>query len=148
MADPQNTSLSAVDHAKQIGYIGHIEKLIFSQTQIIPTSPDEIKTRELKEASPYKGLKRFEAVDKDRFFGRDQFLTGLVNQLEQTHLLLLLGASGSGKSSVIRAGLIPWLSQHWGSRFTDLTFTPNQDPFNSLYHTLHDRYPQAEAELS
>jgi hypothetical protein len=147
MTDPHNTSMSAGDHAKQIGYIGHIEKLIFSQTQIIPVSVDEIKTREFKQASPYKGLKRFEAVDKDRFFGRDQFLTGLVNELEQTNLLLLLGASGSGKSSVIRAGLIPWLSQKWGSRFTDLTFTPNQDPFNSLYHILHDRYPQAEAEF-
>jgi hypothetical protein len=84
---------------------------------------------------------------KIAFFGRDQFLTGLVNELEQTNLLLLLGASGSGKSSVIRAGLIPWLTQKWGSRFTDLTFTPNQDPFNSLCHILHDRYPQAEAEF-
>jgi energy-coupling factor transporter ATP-binding protein EcfA2 len=147
MADPHNTSVSAGDHAKQIGYIGHIEKLIFSETRIIPVSPDEIKTREFKQASPYKGLKRFEALDKERFFGRDQFLTGLVNELQQTNLLLLLGASGSGKSSVIRAGLIPWLSQDQGSRFTDLIFTPNQDPFNSLYHILHDRYPQAEAEF-
>lgn len=147
MADPHNISVSAGDHAKQIGYIGHIESLIFSETKIIPVSPDEIKTREFKEASPYKGLKRFEAVDKDRFFGRDQFLTGLVNELEQTNLLLLLGASGSGKSSVIRAGLIPWLSQKWGSRFTDLTFTPNQDPFNSLYYILHDRYQHTEVEF-
>jgi energy-coupling factor transporter ATP-binding protein EcfA2 len=139
--------MSAGDHAKQIGYIEHIETLIFSETKIIQISVDEIKTREFNQASPYKGLKRFEAVDKDRFFGRDQFLTGLVNELEQTNLLLLLGASGSGKSSVIRAGLIPWLSQKWGSRFTDLTFTPNQDPFNSLCQILHDRYPQAEAEF-
>jgi hypothetical protein len=122
--------------------------ITLNRTNIIQVSVDEIKTREFKQASPYKGLKRFEAVDKDRFFGRDQFLTGLVNELEQTNLLLLLGASGSGKSSVIRAGLIPWLSQKWSSsRFTDLTFTPNQDPFNSLYHILHDRYPQAEAEF-
>jgi tetratricopeptide (TPR) repeat protein len=147
MTDPNNISLSAGDHAKQIGYIRHVELLSFSETKIIQISVDEIKTREFKQASPYKGLRRFEAVDKDRFFGRDQFLTGLVNELEQTNLLLLLGASGSGKSSVIRAGLIPWLSQKWGSRFTDLTFTPNQDPFNSLYHRLHDRYPQAEAEF-
>ena len=121
--------------------------ITLNRTKIIQISVDEIKTREFNQASPYKGLKRFEAVDKDRFFGRDQFLTGLVNELEQTNLLLLLGASGSGKSSVIRAGLIPWLSQKWGSRFTDLTFTPNQDPFNSLYQILHDRYPQAEAEF-
>jgi len=121
--------------------------ITLNRTKIIQISVDEIKTREFNQASPYKGLKRFEAADKDRFFGRDQFLTGLVNELEQTNLLLLLGASGSGKSSVIRAGLIPWLTQKWGSRFTDLTLTPNQDPFNSLCHILHDRYPQAEAEF-
>lgn len=121
--------------------------ITLNRTKIIQISVDEIKTREFKEASPYKGLKRFEAADKDRFFGRDQFLTGLVNELEKTNLILLLGASGSGKSSVIRAGLIPWLSQKWSSRFTDLTFTPNQDPFSSLYQILHDRYPHAEAEF-
>ncbi|HEY9667164.1 MAG TPA: ATP-binding protein [Coleofasciculaceae cyanobacterium] len=127
---------------------GNNNVITLNRTKIIQISVDEIKTRELKEASPYKGLKRFEEVDKDRFFGRDQFLTGLVNELEQTNLLLLLGASGSGKSSVIRAGLIPWLSQKWGSsRFTNLTFTPNQDPFNSLYHRLHEHYSQAEAEF-
>ena len=126
---------------------GNNNVITLNRTKIIQISVDEIKTREFKQASPYKGLKRFEAADKDRFFGRDQFLTGLVNELEQTNLLLLLGASGSGKSSVIRAGLIPWLSQKWSSRFTDLTFTPNQDPFNSLYHRLHDRYPHAEAEF-
>ena len=147
MTDPPDISMSAGDHAKQIGYIEHIETLIFSETKIIQISVDEIKTREFNQASPYKGLKRFEAVDKDRFFGRDQFLIGLVNELEQTNLLLLLGASGSGKSSVIRAGLIPWLSQKWGSRFTDLTFTPNQDPFNSLCQIFHDRYPHTEAEF-
>jgi energy-coupling factor transporter ATP-binding protein EcfA2 len=126
---------------------GNNNIITFNRTKIIQVSVEEIKTREFKEASPYKGLKRFEAVDKDRFFGRDQFLTGLVNELEQSNLLLLLGASGSGKSSIIRAGLIPWLSEKLGSRFTDLTFTPNQDPFSSLYQILHDRYPQTEAEF-
>ncbi len=126
---------------------GNNNVITFSRTKIIQISVDEIKTREFKQASPYKGLKRFEAGDKDRFFGRDQFLTGLVNELEQTNLLLLLGASGSGKSSVIRAGLISWLSEKWGSRFTALPFTPNQDPFNSLYHTLPDHYKHAEAEF-
>ncbi len=119
----------------------------FSRTEIFQISVDVIKTREFKEASPYKGLRRFESVDKDLFFGRDQFLTGLVNDLEQTNLILLLGASGSGKSSVVRAGLIPWLAQKRGSKFTDLTFTPNREPFSSLYQRLHDRYQQADAQF-
>jgi ABC-type oligopeptide transport system ATPase subunit len=86
-----------------------------TQTKIIQISVDEIKTRELITASPYKGLKKFEPEDSDRFFGRDQFIGGLVNDLEQTNFILLLGASGSGKSSVIRAGLIPWLNRSGAS---------------------------------
>ncbi|MBW4695624.1 MAG: ATP-binding protein [Lyngbya sp. HA4199-MV5] len=119
----------------------------FNETKIIQISVDEIKTREFKEGSPYKGLRRFESVDKNLFFGRDQFLTGLVDELTKANFILLLGASGSGKSSVVRAGLIPWLSQKRGSTFTDLTFTPNVEPFNSFYQRLHDRYQQADAQF-
>ncbi|MEI2579260.1 NACHT and WD repeat domain-containing protein, partial [Scytonema sp. PRP1] len=109
---------------------------------------EEIKTRQFIETSPYKGLKKFEPEDKDLFFGRDQFLTGLVNELEQTNLILLLGASGSGKSSVVRAGLIPWLSQKWRSRFVHLTFTPDSDPFESFYASLLSKYKQTEAQIA
>lgn len=66
-----------------------------TQTRIIQISVDEIKTRELITTSPYKGLRTFEPEDSDRFFGRDQFIAGLVNELEQTNFLLLLGASGN-----------------------------------------------------
>jgi Cdc6-like AAA superfamily ATPase len=122
--------------------------LTFSQTQIIQIAVDEIKTRTLKVTSPYKGLKKFESDDKDLFFGRDQFLTGLVNELEQTNLVLLLGASGSGKSSVVRAGVIPWLVSKWGTQFVNLTFTPDQDPFESLYACLLGKYKQSVAQVA
>ena len=116
-----------------------------TQTKIIQISVDEIKTRKLITTSPYKGLKTFEPVDKDRFFGRDQFLAGLVNELEQTNFVLLLGASGSGKSSVVRAGLIPWLQQKWGNQFGSLMLTPDADPFISLHSSLlGDRHKQSE----
>ncbi len=76
-----------------------------TQTKILQISVDEIKTRQFIQTSPYKGLKKFELEDKDLFFGRDQFITQLVKKLENRNLILLLGASGSGKSSVVRAGL-------------------------------------------
>lgn len=120
-----------------------------TQTKIIQISVDEIKTRELIPASPYKGLKKFEPEDSDRFFGRDQFIGGLVNELEQTNLVLLLGASGSGKSSVVRAGLVPWLQQTWGNHFVSLMFTPDHDPFESLYGSLLSRgFSQSHAQLA
>ncbi|MBW4483794.1 MAG: ATP-binding protein [Tildeniella torsiva UHER 1998/13D] len=122
--------------------------ITLTQTKIIQISVDEIKTRELNTTSPYKGLKKFEPTDADRFFGRDQFLGGLVNELEQTNFILLLGASGSGKSSVVRAGLIPWLQQKWGKSFVDLLLTPDQDPFEALYGSLLSRgYSQSQAQM-
>jgi WD40 repeat protein/energy-coupling factor transporter ATP-binding protein EcfA2 len=120
----------------------------FNQTQILQISIAEIKTRQFIQTSPYKGLKKFESADKDLFFGRDQFLRGLVNELEQTNFILLLGASGSGKSSVVRAGLIPLLSTEWGSRLVNLTFTPDKDPFESFYASLCNKYKQSEAEIA
>ncbi|MCC5601840.1 ATP-binding protein [Nostoc favosum] len=128
--------------------IGDSNVVTFNQTQILQISIEEIKTRQFRENSPYKGLKKFEPEDKDIFFGRDQFLTGLVNELEQTNLILLLGASGSGKSSVVRAGLIPWLVQKKGSQLVHFMFTPDADPFESFYASLLSKYRQSEAQIA
>ncbi len=113
--------------------------IILTQTKIIVISVDEITKREFVITSPYKGLEKFRPEDTARFFGRDLAISGLVNELEQTNLVLLLGASGSGKSSVVGAGLIPWLQKEWGNRFVSLTLTPNKDPFEGLYASLVSR---------
>ena len=123
------------------------EIVTLTQNKIIQISVDKIKTRPFISTSPYKGLRRFEAADRDRFFGRDQFLAGLVNELEQTNLVLVLGASGSGKSSVVRAGLIPFLWDKWGTRLVNLTLTPDQDPFESLYGSLLSQFKQSEVQF-
>lgn len=121
----------------------------FNQTRILQISSPEIKKLRFIQNSPYKGLRKFEPEDKDLFFGRDQFLTGLVNELEQTKLVLLLGASGSGKSSVVRAGLIPWLTQKYGSsRLVNLTFTPDINPFESFYASLVSKFKQTSAQIA
>ncbi|QUY45849.1 DUF4350 domain-containing protein [Acaryochloris marina] len=120
-----------------------------SQTKIIQISVDEIKTRELIQTSPYKGLDAFERQDHLNFFGRDQFILGLANEMEQTNLVLLMGASGSGKSSVVKAGLLPWLSEKWGQEFVSLTLTPDRDPFEKLYGSLLScGYNLAQAEVA
>ena len=128
--------------------IGDSSNVTFNQTQIIQISVVEIKTREFKPNSPYKSLNNFEPEDKDLFFGRDQFLTGLVNELEHTNLILLLGASGSGKSSVVRAGLIPWIMNKHKPNFFNLTFKPDKDPFESLYASLFPKYGQDKASIA
>ena len=59
---------------------------------------------------PYKGLAPFDADDADYFFGRERLVAELVARLVGAPLLAVVGPSGSGKSSVVRAGLLPALA--------------------------------------
>ena len=59
---------------------------------------------------PYKGLARFEASDADNFFGRERLVAELVARVSETSLVTVVGPSGSGKSSLVRAGLLPALA--------------------------------------
>ncbi len=68
--------------------------------------------------NPYKGLMAFQETDGDRFFGREKQIADLWSKLRQLHeaestirLLPIYGPSGSGKSSLARAGLIPELAK-------------------------------------
>jgi WD40 repeat protein len=105
-------------------------------TTTIQVSVEAVTQRPLIPTSPYRGLDRFEDRDKDLFFGRDQLIKSLLAQLSASNVLLVLGASGSGKSSVVRAGLLPQLSQLIGARFRYFTFVPDVNPFESLRSSL------------
>jgi WD40 repeat protein/DNA-binding SARP family transcriptional activator len=59
--------------------------------------------------NPYKGLRAFEEADAADFFGRDLLTEHLVERFRKARLLAVVGPSGSGKSSLVRAGLIPKL---------------------------------------
>ncbi|MFD3314597.1 PQQ-binding-like beta-propeller repeat protein [Streptomyces sp. NPDC058694] len=61
--------------------------------------------------TPYRGLARFEAGDSALFFGREQLTADLVGLLRRHRFAAVFGPSGSGKSSLLRAGLIPALRQ-------------------------------------
>ncbi|MFE5797746.1 hypothetical protein ACFQ8C_34915 [Streptomyces sp. NPDC056503] len=64
--------------------------------------------------APYLGLARFEAEDRELFFGRERLLAGLVTLVRERRVVALVGASGSGKSSLLRAGLVPALREEPG----------------------------------
>ncbi|MFB9607545.1 DNA-binding protein [Streptomyces roseofulvus] len=69
------------------------------------------------EAAPYQGLARFEPADHDRFFGRVELTAVLRQSVAEHRFTAVFGPSGSGKSSLLRAGLIPALRRdgHAGS---------------------------------
>ena len=59
--------------------------------------------------NPYKGLLSFEEKDSDLFYGRERVIKDLSEKVEERNLIVVSGASGTGKSSVVKAGLIPEL---------------------------------------
>ncbi|MGD9702437.1 MAG: BTAD domain-containing putative transcriptional regulator [Acidimicrobiia bacterium] len=60
--------------------------------------------------NPYRGLEAFEQADSDDFYGRDRSVAEMVAVLQHEPLLIVVGPSGSGKSSVVKAGLLPALA--------------------------------------
>ncbi|MEV7892171.1 nSTAND1 domain-containing NTPase [Streptomyces sp. NPDC002817] len=61
--------------------------------------------------APYRGLARFEPGDSGLFFGRDRLTADLLDLLRRQRFAAVFGPSGSGKSSLLRAGLVPALQQ-------------------------------------
>jgi basic membrane lipoprotein Med (substrate-binding protein (PBP1-ABC) superfamily)/DNA-binding SARP family transcriptional activator len=90
--------------------------------------------------NPFKGLHAFSEADVGRFFGRDRIVTELVRRLaDDRRLLALVGASGSGKSSILRAGLIPAIRKgvvHDSDSWLVAQMVPGSRPFTELEAAL------------
>ncbi len=93
--------------------------------------------------NPYKGLQPFQEADANDFFGRDLLIEKLIERMQEpgdiSRFLAVIGPSGSGKSSVVKAGLIPAIrqgalpnSEHW--YITQMV--PGADPFRELANAL------------
>ncbi|MFF3373661.1 hypothetical protein ACFYXF_12030 [Streptomyces sp. NPDC002680] len=82
-------------------------------------------------APPYRGLARFEPDDRALFFGRDRLVAELKELVCSHRFAVVFGASGSGKSSLLRAGLIPRLREEiadLGCPAVLRVFTPGARP--------------------
>lgn len=87
----------------------------------------------LANVCPYRGLQPFREEDAPFFFGREAFVERLVEAVLLHRLVSLVGASGSGKSSVVRAGLVPALTGDSGAMAWDsVTMLPGDRPLHSL----------------
>ncbi|NEQ74358.1 MAG: hypothetical protein F6K23_15775 [Okeania sp. SIO2C9] len=87
---------------------------------------------------PYQSLYHFNQQDAEYFFGRDVFIEELYQATQTKRFIPVLGASGSGKSSVIFAGLVPKLLIEGNWLFTH--FRPGKDPFYALAQALIPLY--------
>jgi tetratricopeptide (TPR) repeat protein len=85
---------------------------------------------------PYRGLNYFREEDAAFFFGREAATTQLVEAVGRHSLVAVVGASGSGKSSVVRAGLVPALRRRREDAWEIVTLVPNDRPLYNLSATL------------
>jgi DNA-binding SARP family transcriptional activator/tRNA A-37 threonylcarbamoyl transferase component Bud32/energy-coupling factor transporter ATP-binding protein EcfA2 len=94
-------------------------------------------------ANPYKGLRAFESVDAIDYFGRERLIERLISRLglpgARGRFVAVVGPSGSGKSSVVKAGLLPAIRRGAlpmsGSWFT-VAMSPASHPFEQLEDAL------------
>src|SRR5215208_3565838 len=125
------------------GAVINIKSTIVSNDEVkdlenLPPEPGE---------PPFQGMQYFDEKDADRFFGRETLIAKIVGRVPSTRFLAVIGASGSGKSSVVRAGVVPALRR--GERLVDGSmpptnsgqwdiriFTPTAHPLDALAASL------------
>jgi WD40 repeat protein len=90
--------------------------------------------------NPYPGLRPFEPYQSHLFFGRDQHVAQLIDRLERSRFVAVVGVSGCGKSSLVRAGLIPSLERGLISAATGpcriVVANPGGNPYANLSEAL------------
>ena len=83
------------------------------------------------------GTSSVRGAQQGLLFGRDRLVGQILQLLLQRNFVLVAGPSGSGKSSVVRAGLIPLVARQFAQGcFRALVLTPDRDPFSSLRAAL------------
>lgn len=89
------------------------------------------------EPAPFKELRYFDVADADLFFGREKLTAELMDCLHYYPFLAVIGASGSGKSSLVRAGLVPaWMKATGATESAVHIFTPTNQPLESVALSL------------
>src|ERR1044071_2555004 len=94
--------------------------------------------------NPFPGLRSFDTGENYLFFGRDGQSDEVLTKLRNSRFVAVVGTSGSGKSSLVRAGLLPALySGHMtnaGSSWRIAIFRPGNSPISNLAKALSDSH--------
>ncbi|MGI5179034.1 trypsin-like peptidase domain-containing protein [Dactylosporangium sp. CA-152071] len=122
----------------------HRDAYLLPPELLAATCPDQLDYL-LIPANPYRGLESFTEAHADVFFGREDVVTALAQQVRHQPVTMLVGPSGVGKSSLVQAGLVPrLLAEH---AWSVAVIRPGRDPWHrlaiGLLRALDDRQPQA-----
>ena len=129
------------DDARKPRYIATIPKrgycliaeLSFEDRAAAPSGlPEETLQSEAAERSPYPGLEPFTEADAADFFGRETEISLLWRKITSRRLLAVIGASGAGKSSLLRAGVVARAPPGWRA----VVCQPGEDPFLAVARVL------------
>ncbi|MGI9621474.1 MAG: AAA family ATPase [Acidimicrobiales bacterium] len=99
----------------------------------------------LSRRNPYKGLAAFDEADAANFFGREELIDRLAGRVARSRFVAVVGPSGSGKSSVVRAGLAPRLRAQ--GDFV-IAMIPGAHPIEELTRALLRATPVSQAEAT
>ena len=123
------TAIDAIDPDEREGVLDKLCNLFQRPIQPAPARPD----------CPYPGMRAFTLDDGFPFFGRDCETEELLQHLRQSRFLAVIGASGSGKSSLVFAGLVPKLrktSLLGPGKWLVRSMRPGERPLAELARTL------------
>src|SRR6266516_3726612 len=160
MGSTQHIDARGASYGEAIDQLVQVLKYMEDARSLSSSAEAQMLLPLFKPRNPYKGLAAFRAQDANDFFGRTRFIQLLLQFLQRTfeeersdptypRLMMLVGASGSGKSSVMMAGLFPLLqqgaladSQHW--RYFQ-SMTPGPHPLEALALTIAEHIPTRNA---
>jgi len=119
------------------GNLAAVDQLKHPTQDLLSQIRPNFQTKPFDGRCPYKGLDVFEEEDAEFFFGRERLVEDLVRRVETSRAVFVIGPSGSGKSSLVRAGLIPALKQGaieslHSERWLYETMKPGRDPIGEL----------------
>ena len=90
--------------------------------------------------NPFPGLRPFTSEESHLFFGREGQSRYVLQSLEKHHFVAVIGASGSGKSSLIYCGVIPGLDASTGKEYIAVSMRPGNQPLRNLMSAVSEHF--------
>ncbi|WP_428261451.1 protein kinase domain-containing protein [Haliangium sp.] len=157
IADPEQPMPSAHDRRGGLGRLGDVIDRCLVKDRVHRTRSAQVLVAELeavtlagrghpgaREQNPFPGLAAYQVADADRFFGRDGDIAELLARLRTQPLVIVTGPAGTGKSSLVRAGVVAALERS-GEGWDPLIMRPGRRPLRALAELVSARADRATA---